>query len=55
VAALEDVYQRTNFDRLPFAGDDPWLRFFLDDVFLHSIVKNEYFEATGQPIVQGAN
>ena len=52
---LEEVYKRTNFERVRtnFAGDDPWLRFLLEQVFLRSIVKNAYYGATGRPIVQG--
>jgi len=36
-----------------FTDGDPWLNLVMDAVFLHSIVKNAYFEATGQQIVEG--
>lgn len=54
---LDDVYKLTNFEKLKasFAGDDKWKRFLLNAFFLRSIVKNAYFEATSQPIVQGTS
>jgi len=54
---LDDVYKQTDFEKLKasFAGDDKWKRFLLNAFFLHSIVKNAYFEATGQPIEQGTS
>jgi glyoxylase-like metal-dependent hydrolase (beta-lactamase superfamily II) len=54
---LDDVYKQTDFSRATtsFAGDDPWLHFLYKVFFLRSIVKNAYFEATGQPIVQGTS
>ncbi|HSM95500.1 MAG TPA: MBL fold metallo-hydrolase [Rhizomicrobium sp.] len=54
---LEDVYKQTDFEKLKasFAGDDKWKRLLLNSFFLHSIIKNAYFEATGQPIEQGTS
>lgn len=54
---LDDVYKQTDFEALKasFAGDDKWKRSLLNSFFLHSIVKNAYFEATGQPIEQGTS
>jgi len=54
---LDDVYKQTDFEKLKasFAGDDKWKRGLLNSFFLHSIVKNAYFEATGQPIEQGTS
>jgi len=55
--ALDDVYKRTNFEKLKaeLAGSDPWRRSLLNSFFLHSIVKNAYAEARGEPIVQGTS
>ena len=52
---LDEVYKRPDFTRLTegFAGKDPWLNILFNSFFLRSIVKNAYFEATGQAIVQG--
>ncbi|MGN6515848.1 MAG: MBL fold metallo-hydrolase [Rhizomicrobium sp.] len=54
---LEDVYKQTDFEKLKagFAGNDKWRRTLLNSFFLHSIVKNAYFEATDQPIEQGTS
>jgi glyoxylase-like metal-dependent hydrolase (beta-lactamase superfamily II) len=54
---LDDVYKQTDFEKLKasFAGDDKWKRLLLNAFFLRSIVKNAYFEATGQPIEQGTS
>jgi glyoxylase-like metal-dependent hydrolase (beta-lactamase superfamily II) len=54
---LDEVYKRTDFEALKsaFAGQDPWRRFLLNSFFLHSIVKNAYAEARGEPIVQGTS
>jgi hypothetical protein len=54
---LEDVYKQTDFETLKasFAGGDKWKRSLLNSFFLHSIVKNAYFEATGQAIEQGTS
>ncbi|MGN6149240.1 MAG: MBL fold metallo-hydrolase [Rhizomicrobium sp.] len=54
---LDDVYKQTDFETLKasFAGDDKWKRLLLNAFFLRSIVKNAYFEATGQPIDQGTS
>ena len=53
--ALDDVYKQTDFKVLTasYAGDNRWLANAFDSFFLHSLIKNVYFEATGQPIVQG--
>jgi glyoxylase-like metal-dependent hydrolase (beta-lactamase superfamily II) len=55
--ALEEVYKQTDFKSLmqSFTGDDNWRKQEFNSFFLHSIVKNVYFEATGQPIVQGTS
>jgi glyoxylase-like metal-dependent hydrolase (beta-lactamase superfamily II) len=55
--SLDDIYKETRFDDLvaDFAGDDAWLRKLFDAFFLHSLIKNAYFEATHQPIVQGTS
>lgn len=54
---LDDVYKQTDFKPLmqTFTGDDNWLKQEFNSFFLHSIVKNVYFEATGQAIVQGTS
>ena len=53
--SLDDVYKRTDFQPLiaSFAGEDDWLKTEFNSFFLHSLIKNVYFETTGQPIVQG--
>lgn len=55
--ALDDVYKQTDFKSLmqSFTGDDGWKKQEFNSFFLHSIIKNEYFEATGRPIVQGTS
>ncbi len=55
--ALDDVYKQTDFKPLivSFAGDDKWIAGLFNSFFLHSLIKNVYFEATGQPIVQGTS
>ena len=55
--ALDDVYKQTDFKALiaTFAGDDSWLAIEFNGFFLHSIVKNVYYETTGRPIVQGTS
>jgi glyoxylase-like metal-dependent hydrolase (beta-lactamase superfamily II) len=54
---LDDVYKQTDFEKLKasFAGDDKWKRFLLNSFFLHGIIKNAYFEATGQSIEQSTS
>lgn len=54
---LEDVYKQADFETLKasFAGGDKWKRSLLNSFFLHSIVKNAYFEATGRAIEQGTS
>jgi glyoxylase-like metal-dependent hydrolase (beta-lactamase superfamily II) len=55
--ALDDVYIQTDFKPLVvgFCGDDKWRAQLFNSFFLHSLIKNVYFEATGQPIVQGTS
>lgn len=55
--SLDDIYKEAHFDDIAaeFAGDDAWLRKLFDGFFLHSLIKNAYFEATAQPIVQGTS
>lgn len=55
--SLDDVYKRTDFNALAhsFAGDDDWKLKEFNSFFLHSIVKNVFFEVTGQPIVHGTS
>jgi glyoxylase-like metal-dependent hydrolase (beta-lactamase superfamily II) len=55
--ALDDVYKQTDFKPLvaSFAGDDKWKPTLFNSFFLHSLIKNVYFETTGQPIVQGTS
>jgi glyoxylase-like metal-dependent hydrolase (beta-lactamase superfamily II) len=55
--SLDDIYKQTDFDALArsFAGDDDWKLKEFNSFFLHSIVKNVFFEVTGQPIVQGTS
>ncbi|HEY0107077.1 MAG TPA: MBL fold metallo-hydrolase [Rhizomicrobium sp.] len=54
---LDDVYRQTDFKPLvaSFAGDDRWLATLFNSFFLHSLIKNVYFETTGRPIVQGTS
>lgn len=54
---LDDVYKQTDFKPLiaSFAGDDKWVGTLFNSFFLHSLIKNAYFEATGQAIVQGSS
>ena len=54
---LDDVYKQTDFKPLvaSFAGGDAWLAQEFNSFFLHSLIKNVYFETTGQPIVQGTS
>jgi glyoxylase-like metal-dependent hydrolase (beta-lactamase superfamily II) len=55
--SLDEIYKEAHFNEVvaDFAGDDVWLRNLLDSFFLHSLIKNAYFEATNQPIVQGTS
>jgi glyoxylase-like metal-dependent hydrolase (beta-lactamase superfamily II) len=55
--SLDDAYKQTDFKALmqSFTGDDNWRKQEFYSFFLHSIIKNSYFEATGQPIVQGTS
>jgi glyoxylase-like metal-dependent hydrolase (beta-lactamase superfamily II) len=55
--SLDDIYKEAWFDDIvaDFAGDDAWLRKLFDAFFLHSLIKNAYFEATNQPVVQGTS
>jgi glyoxylase-like metal-dependent hydrolase (beta-lactamase superfamily II) len=54
---LEDVYKQTDFKLLTaaFSEGDDWKKQEFSSFFLHSIIKNVYFEATGQIIVQGTS
>lgn len=55
--ALADVYKKTDFTTVMegFTGNDGWRKREFNSFFLRSIIKNVYFEATGQPIIQGTS
>jgi len=55
--ALADIYKKTDFTQMmeSFTGSDGWRKQEFNSFFLRSIVKNVYFEATGQPIIQGTS
>lgn len=52
---LDDVYKQTDFKPLiqSFSNGDDYMRMLFNSFFLRALIKNVYFEATGQPIVQG--
>jgi len=55
--ALADIYKKTDFTTMMegFIGNDAWRKQEFNSFFLHSTIKNTYFEATGQPIIQGTS
>ena len=52
--SLDDVIRRTDASAQiqVFAGDDPWLRRWMQDYWLSPIITSAYKEAKGRPIVQ---